>query len=142
MDQRISYLTLGVADLSRSRAFYAGLGFAESKKSNANIAFYEMPGVVFALYARTALAEDAHQPDEGAPKGFHGVALAQNQRTKSDVDKTLSAAVRAGAKLLKPAHDTFWGGYAGYFADPDGFAWEVAYNPHWPMDDSGRLQGT
>jgi catechol 2,3-dioxygenase-like lactoylglutathione lyase family enzyme len=142
MDQRISYMTLGVADLARSRAFYAALGFTESKKSNANIAFFEMPGVVFALYARAALAEDAHQPDDGAPKGFHGVALAQNQRTKTDVDKALAAAVRAGATLLKPAHDTFWGGYAGYFADPDGFAWEVAYNPRWPMDGNGRLQGT
>jgi uncharacterized protein len=142
MDQRISYLTLGVASLARSRAFYAALGFQESKKSNGNIAFYEMPGIVFALYARAALAEDAHQSDAGAPTGFHGFALAQTQRTKQDVDRMLAAAVQAGARLLKPAHDTFLGGYAGYFADPDGFAWEVSYNPHWPMEADGRLQGT
>lgn len=142
MDQRISYITLGVRDLALSRAFYARLGFQESKKSNPNIAFFEMPGLVFALYARAALANDAHQPDEGAPKGFNGFALAQNQRSKVDVDKTLAAAIEAGAQLLNPAHDTFWGGYAGYFADLDGFAWEVAFNPHWPMESDGRLRGT
>ena len=142
MEQRINYVTLGVADLARSRAFYARLGFQESKKSNPNIAFFEMPGLIFALFPRTALAEDAHQADAGAPNGFHGFALAQNQRTKADVDTTLEAAVAAGARLLKPAQDVFWGGYAGYFADPDGFAWEVAFNPHWPLGPDGRLTGT
>jgi uncharacterized protein len=142
MDQRINYVTLGVADLARSRAFYARLGFTESAKSNPNIAFYEMPGLVFALYARAALAEDAHQPDAGAPSGFHGFALAQNQRSKAEVDQALAAALDAGAKLLKPAQDVFWGGYAAYFADPDGFAWEVAFNPYWPMEADGRLKGT
>lgn len=142
MDQRINYVTLGVANLARSRAFYAKLGFVESKRSNPNIAFYEMPGLVFALYPRAALAEDAHQPDTGAPKGFNGFALAQNQRSKADVEKTLQAAVAAGGTILKPAQDVFWGGYAGYFADPDGFAWEAAFNPYWPMEPDGRLQGT
>jgi hypothetical protein len=135
-------MTLGVADLNRSRAFYARLGFVESERSNANIAFFEMPGLIFALYPRLALAKDAHQADGGAPTGFHGFALAQNQRTRDAVDATLAAAVDAGATLLNPAHETFWGGYAGYFADPDGFAWEVAFNPHWPMEPDGRLQGT
>jgi uncharacterized protein len=142
MDQRISYLTLGVADLARARAFYARLGFKESARSNPNIAFFEMPGLVFALYPRSALAKDAHQADAGAPAGFHGFALAQNQRSQGAVDTMLAAAIDAGATLLNPAHDTFWGGYAGYFADPDGFAWEIAFNPHWPMEADGRLQGT
>lgn len=142
MDQRINYVTLGVTDLERSRAFYARLGFKESAKSNPNIAFFEMSGLVFALYARTALAGDAHQPDAGAPTGFHGIALAQNQRSKQAVNQALEDAVSAGAKLLKPAQDVFWGGYAGYFADPDGFAWEVAFNPYWPLEADGRLHGT
>jgi hypothetical protein len=142
MDQRINYITLGVSDLNQSRAFYARLGFQEAPKSNANIAFFEMPGIVLALYARTALAEDAHQPDAGRPHGFHGFALAQNQRSKEAVDKAIAAAIAAGATLLKPAQDVFWGGYAGYFADLDGFAWEVAFNPHWPMEADGRLKGT
>ena len=91
---------------------------------------------MFALWSRAALAEDARVPDSG---GFGGVTLAQNVGSKAAVDRVLGEAVAAGARLLKPAGDTFWGGYSGYFADPDGHPWEVAWNPFWQLDDEGRI---
>ena len=89
------------------------------------------------LYPRNLLAEDAMANPKGS--GFSGVALAQNVTSKSEVDSALQTAVKAGAKLLKPAQEVFWGGYSGYFADPDGHIWEVAYNPHWQLDAQGRV---
>jgi catechol 2,3-dioxygenase-like lactoylglutathione lyase family enzyme len=129
---------LGVADLERSRDFYIkGLGWKASSSSNDHITFIEAGGVVLALYPSELLSEDA----KVSPKrpGFGGVTLAQNVATKAEVDAALDAAVEAGAKLLKPAQEAFWGGYSGYFADPDGYAWEVAFNPHWTLDDDGRV---
>jgi uncharacterized glyoxalase superfamily protein PhnB len=91
-----------------------------------DVAFFQMPGFVFALYPRKLLAEDANIADSGS--GFSGVSLAINARDEADVDAMIAEAVRVGGKMLKPGQKTFWGGYHGYFADPDGFAWEVAYN--------------
>lgn len=138
MDPRISLITLGVADIARSRRFYVdGLGWPASSASNADVVFIPAGGVVLALFGRKALAEDAHVAAAGS--GFSGVTLAHNVRTREDVDRALAQAVAAGATLLKPAQEVFWGGYSGYFADPDGHAWEVAHNPHFPLDAEGRV---
>jgi len=135
---RISVITLGVADLARSRKFYVdGLGWkASTKSSSEKIVFIDAGGVVLGLYPRDLLADDATlQPGVG----FGGVTLAQNVGSKAEVDVAIADAVKAGASLLKPAADTFWGGYSGYFADPDGHPWEVAYNPYWSLDDTGQV---
>lgn len=138
MEQRLSLITLGVTDLARARRFYErGLGWEPSGASNRSVAFYQLGGMVLALYPRTALAEDAGV-DPGQP-GFGGIALAYNVRQREDVDAVLAEAVAAGATLLKPAADTDWGGYAGYFADPDGHPWEVAWNPHFSLSVQGGL---
>ena len=129
MEPRISLVTLGVTDLARSRQFYAeGLGLPLSAQSNDGVAFFELHGAWLSLYPRTALAEDVGAPAQSS--GFRGFTLAHNVRTKAEVDAVLAEAVAAGATLVKPAQEAFWGGYSGYFADPDGFLWEVAYNPH------------
>jgi len=138
MEPRITVVTLGVADLERARNFYVnGLGWKASSSSNEHITFIDAGGVVLGLYPRSLLAEDAMVDPKGS--GFRGVTLAQNVSSKSDVDRALQTAVRAGALLLKPAQEVFWGGYSGYFADPEGHIWEVAYNPHWKLDEIGRV---
>ncbi|KAB2862634.1 MAG: VOC family protein [Bauldia sp.] len=137
MEQRLSLVTLGVADLGRARRFYEdGLGWKRGN-DNPDVAFYQMPGGILALWSRTALAADARVADTGA--AFGGVALAYNARSKAEVDAVLAEAEAAGARLLKPAEDVFWGGYSGYFADPDGHVWEVAWNPFWRIDADGRV---
>lgn len=138
MDSRINIITLGVEDLARSLRFYRdGLGWQISKVSNENIAFIPMGGIVLALYGRQALAEDAKLPAPGS--GFAGFTLAQNVASKEAVLEALEKAQAAGGTILKPAQDVFWGGYSGYFADPDGFAWEVAWNPHLTLNESGQV---
>lgn len=139
MDQRISMITLGVRDLGRSRTFYEALGWKARQTSGADIVFFQLNGMVLALYPRAALAEDATVPDEAPNAPFGGIAIAYNGRDKADVDRVLAEAKAAGAKILKPAHDAFWGGYSGYFADLDGHPWEVAYNPHWQLTAEGNL---
>ncbi len=132
-------MTLGVADLPRARRFYCeGLGWRAAPSSSEHIVFIPVGGLVLALYPREALAEDAHLPP-GAPGGFGGITLAHNARSRAAVDEALALAVRAGARLLKPAQEVFWGGYSGYFADPDGHPWEVAHNPHWQLSWDGRV---
>jgi catechol 2,3-dioxygenase-like lactoylglutathione lyase family enzyme len=138
VEPRLSFVTLGVADISRARAFYDTLGFKASSTSNPNVVFYEAGGVVLALFGRGALAEDA-KVEDSAP-GFSGVAIAHNVRSETEVDAALAEAVAAGAKLVKRGQKAFWGGYSGYFADPDGHLWEVAFNPFFPLDDAGRVQ--
>lgn len=137
MEPRLSLITLGVGDIARSRAFYEALGFKAGRASQASVAFLDAGGVVLALFGRGALAEDARIEDS-AP-GFAGVALAHNARSEADVDAALAEAVAAGAKLVKAAGKTFWGGYAGYFADPDGHLWEVAFNPYFRLGADGRV---
>jgi uncharacterized protein len=135
---RLTVVTLGVQDLARSRAFYCeGLGFHASSSSNDGIVFLDAGGVVLSLYRRKLLADDANLPSAGS--GFGGVTFARNVGSRAEVDAALEMAKRAGASILKPAQEAFWGGYSGYFADPDGHTWEVAHNPHWKLDGAGRV---
>jgi catechol 2,3-dioxygenase-like lactoylglutathione lyase family enzyme len=137
MEPRISLITLGVADLGRARAFYEALGWRASGASTPDVTFFHGNGLALALYGRGALAADAAVPDQ--PTGFSGVTLAHNARSKAEADQVFAEALAAGAKPLKPPHDTFWGGYSGYFADPDGHLWEIAWNPFFPLDADGDL---
>lgn len=137
MQPRLSIVTLGVASIERSRRFYEALAFKASPASNANVVFFPAGGVVLALYGRAALAEDARVHD--TEPGFSGVTLAHNERSEADVERVLAEAVIAGGRLVKRAEHVFWGGYSGYFADPDGHLWEVAYNPFFPLDEEGRI---
>jgi uncharacterized protein len=137
MEPRISLITLGVTDLGRSRAFYKALGWRASPASTPEVTFFQGNGLALALYGRAALAADAAVPDQ--PTGFSGVTLAHNARSKTEADQVFAEAVAAGAKPLKGLRDTDWGGYSGYFADPDGHLWEVAWNPFFPVDADGNL---
>lgn len=137
MEQRLSLITLGVADVARSRRFYEALGWRASGASEAEVTFFQLGGIVLSLWGRAELARDAVVTDGG---GWGGVALAHNARSRGEVDVILVEAGAAGARILKAAHETFWGGYAGYFADPDGHAWEVAWNPHFPLDVDGNIR--
>jgi len=127
MEPRISIITLGVSDLARSVQFYQdGLGLP-LRQGGEGIAFFETKGTWLALYPREALAADAAVPVDGT--GFPGFTLAHNVRSREEVDASLKEAQSAGADVIKLAQDTSWGGYSGYFADPDGYLWEVAWNP-------------
>ncbi|MCH4565142.1 VOC family protein [Halomonas sp. EGI 63088] len=127
MKPRISMITLGVSDLARSIRFYEeGLGWPRME-SPPEVAFFTLNGTWLALFGRESLAEDAGVPAEGS--GFAGFSLAHNLGTEAEVDALMAEAVAAGATLVKPAGKVFWGGYSGYFADPDGYLWEVAHNP-------------
>lgn len=137
MEQRLSLVTLGVRDMARARGFYERLGWRASSASNDDVTFFQAGGVVLGLYGREALAEDAAvSPDSS---GFSGVALAHNTDSREAVDAVIAEAKAAGGTVVKPAEDVFWGGYSGYFADPDGHLWEVAWNPHFPFDEAGNL---
>jgi uncharacterized protein len=138
LEQRFSIVTLGVADLARSSEFYECLGWQKSKASNDGIVFFQAGCAVLALYPRHELAKDAGVPAEG--HGFPGFTLAYNSRSREEVDVVLAEAKEAGAKILKAAQETFWGGYSGYFADPDGFLWEVAWNPFFPIKQGGAIE--
>ena len=128
MKPRISMITLGVRDLAASIAFYErGLGLPRME-SPPEVAFFTLDGTWLGLYGREALAEDATVSAEGS--GFAGVVLAHNVASAAEVDAILEQAVAAGGTLVKPGQEVFWGGYSGYFADPDGHLWEVAHNPH------------
>lgn len=126
MDPRISLVTLGVADVAASAAFYERLGLTRIE-SPPEVAFFSLNGTWLGLYGREALAEDATVDANGS--GFRGVTLAHNVASEEEVDAVLAEAVEAGATLVKPGQKVFWGGYSGYFADPDGHLWEVAHNP-------------
>jgi predicted lactoylglutathione lyase len=138
MEQRVSLVTLGVLDLSRARAFYGRLGWRESQPGNDEVAFFQCGGMVLALWSLDDLVEDARVGQPG--RGFANVSLALNVRSKQEVDATLAEAEKAGAKILKAGGDVFWGGYTGYFADPDGFVWEVAWNPGFTILQDGSIE--
>lgn len=137
MEPRVSLITLGVEDLARSRAFYEKLGFAASSIGGGDVVFFQAGALALCLFPRASLACDAKVPAEGA--GFRAIALAHNVRERGDVDAVLAEAERAGAQVVKPAEDATWGGRSGYFADPDGHLWEVAWNPHFPLAPDGAL---
>lgn len=138
MEQRMSIVTLGVADLARSRQFYERLGWKTSSASSDGIVFFQVGGMALALYPRDELAKDAKASADG--HGFCGVTLAYNTRRREEADATLAEAKAAGATIVKPAEEAFWGGYSGYFADPDGFLWEVAWNPFFEITEDGAIR--
>lgn len=135
--QRITLITLGVSDLAAARAFYGRLGWVAHGQSQEGVAFYQMHGSVLALFGRADLAADQGRP--GAALGTGAITLAQNFATEGEVDSAFAAALAAGATALKAPEKVFWGGYSGYWADPDGHVWEVAMNPFWPLSEDGSL---
>ncbi len=137
MEPRISLITLGVADLARSRAFYEALGFKASSVGGGEVFFFQAGSMVLTVWARGELAKDASVERTGG--GFRGIALAHNVRVKDEVDAVLAQAERAGATITRPAHDAEWGGRSGYFADPDGHLWEIAWNPGFALGADGAL---
>ena len=137
----ISFVTLGVRDLARSRRFYVDMGLVEHQSSNEHVAFFDMGGQLFALFPRDALAEDAGASSGTDPEqGRVLFSLSQNVRTRMEIDELLERARKAGGRVLREPSEPPWGGVRAYFADPDGFAWEIAWNPKTLIDDSGRVQ--
>lgn len=134
--QRVTLITLGVADLEKAKAFYAALGWRESHPQE-GVAFYQMHGAVLALFSKGDLAADQGRPD--AALGTGAMTLAQNFVTEADVDAAWQVALDAGATPLKKPQKVFWGGYSGYYADLDGHVWEIAMNPFWPLQPDGSL---
>jgi uncharacterized protein len=134
MEQRVSLITLGVADLARARAFYEALGWTTRAGADDDVVFFQTGGMIVALWGRTELAEDSGVEDTG---GWGGVTLAHNVRTPAEVDALIDEARAAGATVPRAGAETFWGGYSGVFVDPDGHPWEVAHNPHWTVAEDG-----
>ena len=138
MEPRLNIVTLGVTNLDRARRFCEALGWVASSASQGDIVFFNAGGVVIALYPRDLLAEDANVAAKGS--GFRRFTLAQNVRSKKEVAQILNAAKAAGAKIIKQAQVALWGGYSGYFVDPDGNLWEVVWNPFFELTEDGTLQ--
>ncbi len=134
--QRVSLITLGVRDLERSRVFYAALGW-RPVPSPQEVVFYQLDGQVIGLFGLAPLAKDQGRPN--TTLGFGAMTLAQNFADEGGVDTAFAKALQAGATQLKAPEKVFWGGYSGYFADPDGHVWEMAHNPFWQIDDAGRI---
>ena len=134
--QRVTLITLGVDDLDRSKAFYATLGWSPAEEQE-GVAFYQLKGLILGLFGRAALAEDQGRP--GAILGTGAMTLAQNFPTEAEVDAAFDTALAAGATELKGPEKVFWGGYSGYYADPDGHVWEVAYNPFSELRGDGAF---
>ncbi len=139
MEPRLNIITLAVADLEKARNFYEkGLGWKPSSASQETIIFFQLGGVILALYPYFALAEDAAVDPSGS--GFKGFTLAHNVREKHEVSELLALAEKAGGKIVKPAQDVFWGGHSGYFADLDGNLWEIAWNPFFTLNAEGEVE--
>jgi predicted lactoylglutathione lyase len=135
----ISLITLGVADVAKATSFYERLGFVRSKRaSQESVSFFQAGPVVLALWGCDAQRDDAQAAELWTGNG--GIAVAQNLTSGAEVDAMMARAEAAGARILKPAAKTFWGGYDGYFADLDGHVWEVAFNPFWELDEDGRVR--
>ena len=142
-ESRISIITLGVADMARSIAFYRdGLGFPTNVTgSTAEWAIFQTIGTRFALYPKDLLAQDISETHPATGTGFGGITLAHNVRSEGEVAQVLAFAEAAGGTLLKPAQPAEWGGHSGYFADPDGYPWEVAFNPNNVFEENGTIWG-
>jgi uncharacterized protein len=138
MEQRISLVTIGVADVTAAKRFYEALGWRGQETDET--VFFQAGGQAIVLWGRAKLADDAGVADSHSTDGFGGIALAYNARSRDEVDDVLATAVTAGAVITKPANETFYGGYAGYFADPDGHLWEVAHNPGFTIEADGSLR--
>jgi uncharacterized protein len=137
---RLTVITLGVADMRKSIPFYEALGFARKFRATEEIvAFFETGGTVIGLFPWDQLAQDVTLPENPRPQAFRGVTLAWNCRTDKEVDQVLDFAISKGASLLKPAHKTSYGGYSGYFADPDGHPWEVVVAPNIEVGEDRRV---
>jgi predicted lactoylglutathione lyase len=137
MQAHISMITLGVADIAKATGFYEARGFVKSSASQAEVSFFRAGPVVLGLFGRKALEDDGQT--DAVWTGNGGIAIAQNLASESDVDAFMAKAEAAGARILKQAAKTFWGGYSGYFADADGHVWEVAFNPFWHLEEDGRV---
>jgi uncharacterized protein len=137
MDQRLSLVTLGVMDLDRARRFYEALGWTSGWQEGEDVVFFQAGGMIVALWGRDQLAADTGLRDNG---GWGGVTLAYNARSPDEVDAVMDEAERAGARIRRPAGETFWGGYAGIFVDPEGHPWEIAHNPHWTLNEDGSVR--
>lgn len=135
MEQRLSLVTLGVADAGRARAFYEALGWS-GESPDGDVVFFQAGGMIIALWGRGKLAADSAVADGG---GWGGVTLAHNVRSREEVDGVLAGAAAAGAAIRRPAAPTEWGGYSGVFVDLDGHPWEVAHNPYWRIADDGSV---
>ncbi|HKS62612.1 MAG TPA: VOC family protein [Xanthobacteraceae bacterium] len=140
MTARLNVVTIGVTDFARSVKFYSDLGFERRMKATGDeIAFFDAGGLIIGLFRWDMLAEDAQIPVEPRPQAFRGITLAQMCRTDAEVDAAMAKALAAGATLLKAAHTTFFGGYSGYFADPDGHAWEAVRAPGFTFAADGQV---
>jgi uncharacterized protein len=137
VEQRLSLITLGVADLARARAFYEGLGWQTRAEPDDDVVFFQAGCMIVALWGRDELAEDTVVEDSG---GWGGITLAYNARSPEEVDEVVAQAEAAGAKIGRPPAETFWGGYSGVFMDPDGHPWEVAHNPRWTIEPDGSVR--
>jgi uncharacterized protein len=139
MEPRVTLVTLGVDDLPRAVAFYRDVvGWEPASVVDDDVAFFDLDGFILALWQNTSLAADLGARDRSRG-GFEGVALAYNARSHDEVDAIFTSLNERGARIVKPPVETDWGGYSGYFADPDGHHWEVAWNPFWPIRDDGRI---
>jgi predicted lactoylglutathione lyase len=136
VDQRISAITLGVANLSRARSFYEALGWTTRAEPDDDVVFFQSGGMVVSLWDRGRLAEDSAVADSA---GWGGVTLAHNVASPGQVDEVIEQAGAAGARIGREPGETFWGGYSGVFVDPDGHPWEVAHNPHWQLGTDGSV---
>ena len=136
MEQRLSLITLGVADVSRAGRFYEALGWTTGAGPDDDVVFFQAGCMIVALWDRSRLAKDSCVEDAG---GWGGITLAHNVSSPAEVDQVLAEAEAAGAKIPRAGSETFWGGYSGIFVDPDGHPWEVAHNPHWTFGDDGSI---
>jgi len=137
VEQRLSLITLGVADLGRARGFYEALGWRTNAAPEDDVVFFQAGGMIVALWDRAELAKDSGVEDSG---GWGGVTPAYNTRSPAEVDAVIEEARAAGARIAREPAATFWGGYSGVFVDPDGHPWEVAHNPHWRIADDGSVR--
>jgi uncharacterized protein len=139
MNQHLHLVTLGVGDFETSKKFYLEtLGWKPSSSGGEDVVFIQAGGIVISIYPREKLAEDALVSPEG--HGFAGITLAYNAQSEAEVDEIIRDLKAKGVKILKEPQKAFWGGYSSYFADPDGYGWEVAYNPFFPFDENGNLK--